>query len=448
MMVRGSCRWIVVAVSALVALGPALALAQRELKVIPDPDPQLERASFQLAEGLEVNLYAADPLLAKPIQMNFDAAGRLWIASSEVYPHVKPGQQANDKVLVLEDTDGDGRAEKTTVFADGLLIPTGVVPGDGGAYVANSTEVLHLADTDGDGRADKRRVMLSGFGTEDTHHIIHTFRWGPDGMMYFNQSIYIHSHIETPWGVRRLNSAGIWQFRPETMRLEVFARGLCNPWGHVFDDWGTSFATDGAGGEGINYVFPGVVMFTYAGAKRVSPGLNPGSPKHCGLEVITGGHFPDEWQGSLVTNDFRAHRVCRFTLTEVGSGYSSKEETEIIKSTHVAFRPIDAKMGPDGALYIADWYNPIIQHGEVDFRDERRDHTHGRIWRVTFKDRPLVEKPQLVDADIDALLEMLRAPEEFTRRHAKLQLKARGALGRAAEIGPLGRVARSVGSAV
>jgi putative heme-binding domain-containing protein len=403
------------------------AFGQRELKVIPDPDPELERQTFQLADGLEVNLFAADPLLAKPIHINFDAQGRLWVASSEVYPHIKPGQTATDKILVLEDGNADGVADKTTVFADGLLIPTGVLPGDGGAYVANSTEMLHLSDTNGDGKADHRRVVLSGFGTEDTHHIIHTFRWGPDGMLYFNQSIYIHSHVETPWGVRRLNSAGIWQFRPETMQLEVFARGLCNPWGHIFDYWGQSFATDGAGGEGINYVFPGVVMFTYAGAKRVSPGLNPGSPKHCGLEVISGGHFPDDWRGSLVTNDFRAHRVCRFTLTEVGSGYSSKEETEIIKSTHTAFRPIDVKMGPDGALYIADWYNPIIQHGEVDFRDDRRDHTHGRIWRVTVKGRPLIDRPQIVGTEIPAVLDLLHAPEEFTRSHAKLELKARGA---------------------
>ena len=263
----------------MLVVAPASGWAQRELKVIPDPDPELERQSFQLADGLEVNLYAADPMLAKPIQMNFDAQGRLWVATSEVYPHVKPGQEANDKILVLEDADGDGQADKTTVFADGLLIPTGVEPGDGGAYVANSTELLHLADTDGDGRADRRRVMLSGFGTEDTHHIIHTFRWGPDGMMYFNQSIYIHSHIETPYGVRRLNSGGIWQFRPETMQLEVFARGLCNPWGHIFDRWGQSFATDGAGGEGINYVFPGATMFTYAGATQHLAGAQSRQPQ-------------------------------------------------------------------------------------------------------------------------------------------------------------------------
>lgn len=418
--------WRVAAMLALL-LTTSAARAQRDLKVIPDPNPELERQSFQLADGLEVHLYAADPLLAKPIHINFDARGRLWIASSQVYPHVKPGQTANDKILVLEDADGDGRAEKTTVFADGLLIPTGVLPGDGGAYVANSTELLHLVDSDGDGRADKRRVMLSGFGTEDTHHIIHTLRWGPDGMMYFNQSIYIHSHVETPWGVRRLGSGGIWQFRPESMQLEVFARGLCNPWGHVFDDWGQSFATDGAGGEGINYIFPGATLFTYAGAKKTLAGLNPGSPKHCGLEVISGRHFPNDWQGNLVTNDFRAHRVCRFVLTETGSGYAAREEAEIIKTTHAAFRPVDVKLGPDGALYIADWYNPIIQHGEVDFRDERRDHTHGRIWRVTFKGRPLVERPRFTEASVDKLLEMLRAPEEFTRSHAKLELKARGA---------------------
>src|SRR3954452_6770671 len=134
--------------------------AQHDLASIPDPDPEIERRSFQVADGFEVNLFAADPVLAKPIQMNFDPAGRLWVVSSEVYPQIKPGQAANDKVLVLDDTDGDGKADRTTVFAEGLLIPTGIEPGDGGAYVANSTELLHFVDLDGDGKADRRRVML------------------------------------------------------------------------------------------------------------------------------------------------------------------------------------------------------------------------------------------------------------------------------------------------
>ena len=244
------------------------ALAQRAPFAIPDPDPEVERKSFIVADGFEVNLYAADPLLAKPIQMNFDAKGRLWVASSEVYPQIMPGQVANDKILILEDQDGDGKADKTTIFADGLLIPTGIEPGDGGAYVANSTELLHLKDTDGDGKADTKRVMLSGFGTEDTHHILHTLRWGPDGNLYMNQSIYIHSHIETPYGVKRLNGGGIWRFRPETMELDVLIHGLVNSWGHAFDSHGQSFATDGAGGEGINYALPGAYYTTAPDAVR------------------------------------------------------------------------------------------------------------------------------------------------------------------------------------
>ncbi len=396
---------------------------------IPDPDPELERKTFVLPEGFEVNLWAADPLLAKPIQMNFDSKGRLWVAASEIYPQIKPGQKANDKILILEDTSGKGVADKTTVFADGLLIPTGVEPDNkGGAYVAASTELVYFSEPDAKtGKATKKRTVLSGFGTEDTHHILHTLRFGLDGMLYMSQSIYIHSHIETPHGVKRLNAGGIWQFRPETEQLDVFARGWVNSWGTTWNKWGATFATDGAGGEGINYVVPGAAYTTARDVARILPGLNPGSPKYCGLEVVSGRHLPDDWQQNLITNDFRGHRVCRYIVQEDGAGFVAKEQKEVIRSTHPAFRPIDVKMGPDGAIYIADWYNPIIQHGEVDFRDERRDKTHGRIWRITAKGRPLVEKPKIAGAKVEDLLELLKAPEDWTRWHAKRELKERGA---------------------
>lgn len=400
--------------------------AQRELKDIPLPDPEEERKTFVLPDGFEVNLFAADPKLHKPIQINFDPQGRLWVAASEVYPQIAPGQKATDKILILEDVDGDGTADKTTVFTDGLLIPTGVEPGDGGAYVANSTELKHFKDTDGDGKADTSRIVLSGFGTEDTHHILHTLRWGMDGMLYMNQSIYIHSHIETPYGVRRLNAGGIWQFRPETMKLEVFARGWVNSWGHAFDRWGQSFATDGAGGEGINYVVPGASYPAVAGVPRILHGLNPGSPKYSGLEIVDGRHLPDDWQGNLITHDFRGHRVCRFIVSEDGSGFAARQQPDLISSPHVAFRPIDVKQGPDGAIYIADWYNPIIQHGEVDFRDPRRDHTHGRIWRITAKGRKTLPRPKLAGTEVATLLDSLASPETYERRQAKRLLKELG----------------------
>jgi putative membrane-bound dehydrogenase-like protein len=172
-------------------------------------DPVAELAAMEVAEGYEVTLFASDPAIRKPLQINFDPAGRMWVSSSSVYPQIRPGEIPDDTVTILDDTDGDGVADVSRVFSAGLHMPTAVLPGDGGCYVANATEMLHLADSDGDGVADTRRTVLSGFGTEDTHHLIHTFRWGVDSRLYFNQSIYIHSHVETPQGVRRLNGGGI-----------------------------------------------------------------------------------------------------------------------------------------------------------------------------------------------------------------------------------------------
>jgi len=414
---------------ALTILGAAIAArpvaAQRALTDIPTPDPAAELAAMEVAEGYEVNLFASDPAIRKPLQINFDPAGRMWVSSSSVYPQIRPGEIPDDTVTILDDSDGDGVADVSRVFASGLHMPTAVLPGDGGCYVANATEMLHLADSDGDGVADTRRTVLSGFGTEDTHHLIHTFRWGVDSRLYFNQSIYIHSHVETPHGVQRLNGGGMWRFRPATLDLAVFARGWVNPWGHAVDEWGRSLVTDGAGGEGINLGFPGAAYFTAVGTPRILHGMNPGSPKLCGLEILSGAHLPDDAQGVLVTHDFRANRVCRYRLTESGSGFESEKLPDLIRSSRVDFRPIDVKMGPDGAIYIADWYNPIIQHGEVDFRDDRRDRTHGRIWRVTAKGRPLSARVDFTALSDGELIDLLTA-DGWARDAARRVLVERG----------------------
>ncbi len=405
----------------------ALASQPKSTADLPDPNPEVQKAGFVVPEDIEISLWAQEPMIAKPVQMNWDAQGRLWVVSSTTYPQIKPGDGTKDQVIVLEDTDKDGKADKSTVFAENLHIPTAVIPGDGGAYVANSTEVLFLKDTNGDLKADERTIVLSGFGTEDTHHLLHTMRHTPEGLLSFLQSIYIHSHIETPHGVRRLMGGGVWEFRPETRRLEIVSKGLVNPWGYEFDRWGQSFATDGAGGEGLNPIFLGSVYLTSPGAKRILHGLSPGQPKQCGLEYIDDPHWPADWQGTWVTNDFRGNRTNRFRVTPNGSSYLAKQEPDVLASNHRAFRPIDIRTGPDGALYIADWYNPIIQHGEVDFRDPRRDQVHGRIWRLTAKGRPLSEMPKIVGTPVPELLEMLKADRKWTRHFAKQELRARGA---------------------
>ncbi len=388
----------------------------------PQPHPE-----FVVGEGLEISLWAENPMLNKPIQMNFDARGRLWVASSEAYPMIEVGQAKPDKVIVLEDTNGDGKADRSDVFADGLLIPTGVAPTGNGVYVAQSTDLLFLEDTDGDGRADRRERVLSGFGTEDTHHNLHTLLFGPDGRLYMNQSVYTRTDTETPHGVVRLKAGGGFRFDPRHRRMDIFFRGLWNPWGHQFDALGNSFMTDGAGFAGIAYVFPDAMFHPTPGAREQLDLISPGNyPKFCGGEIILGDSFPESWQGSMVTCDFRANRVTRFSISENGSGFVTNQEADLVRTSESTFRPIDVKQGPDGALYIADWSNPIINHGEVDFRDPRRDRWHGRIWRVTVKDRPLRAPADLTKASFETLVDHLFSGQRYLVDQARRVLIERG----------------------
>ena len=342
-----------------------------------------DHPKFTVADGFEVTLWAENPLFHKPTQINFDPQGRLWVTSCLSYPQIEVGQTPDDKVIILEDSDGDGKADKSTVFADGMLMPTGLLPADGGVYVAESTDLLHYKDTDGDGKADVKTRVLSGFGTEDTHHNLHTLRRGPDGRIWMNQSVYTRSDVETPHGLFRLKSGGIYRFDPRKVSLQHGFYGFWNAWGHQFDKYGQSFLTDGAHSNGINWGIPGATYEAFAGAEKILGGVSPGQyPKFCGLEIIESSHFPADWQGNMITCDFRAHRVARFSITDEGAGYVTQQLGDLLRTDSVNFRPIDVKLGPDGTLYIADWANPIINHGEVDFRDPRRDREHGRIWRV------------------------------------------------------------------
>ncbi len=394
---------------------PAPVTQSKYAEFTPQPRPQ-----FTVADGWEVELWAENPLLNKPIQMNFDPQGRLWIASSEAYPMIEVGQAAPDRILVLEDTNGDGKADKTTTFADGLLIPTGLAPGHGGVYVAQSTDLLFLKDTTGDGIADHRERLLSGFGTEDTHHNLHSLQWGPDGRLYMNQSVYTRTDTETPFSVVRLRAGGGFRLDPTQLRMQVFFRGLWNSWGHQFDAFGQSFLTDGAGFRGVAWGFPGAVFHPTPGARRQLDLISPGNyPKFAAAEIVAGPSYPEDWQETFVTCDFRANRVTQFLLQDQDAGFVAIPGADLLRTSETTFRPIDVKQGPDGALYIADWSNPIINHGEVDFRDPRRDRWHGRIWKVRWTGGQRQEVADLTLEKTELLLDKLVAADRYTRDQSR-----------------------------
>ena len=391
-------------------------------KNIPAPDPVAELKAITVPKGFKLNLFAANPMIQNPINLNWDSRGRAWVATSTTYPHIKPGNEPNDRIVILEDINQDGVADKHTVFAEGLTVPHSVMPVKGGAYVCSATEFIFLADADGDDKSESRRVIYAGFGNADVHHMIHGLRWAPWGDLYFTQSIYINTFVDTVHGPRRMNGSGIWRFRPDEERLDAYAVGMVNPWGFAFDYWGQSFGTDGAGGSGPHYVFPGAAFPSAVGAHRVLRGLIPGKPKNTAAEFVTGKHMPENWQGSLLANDFRANRTVRYELEEKGSGYIAREVQTVLHSSHRSFRPVDIKMGPDGAVYVVDWYNPIIDHGEVDFHHPSRDKSHGRIWRLVAEERPLQKREPIAKASSSALLDLLKSPAQYNRVQAMREL--------------------------
>ncbi|MAG93624.1 MAG: dehydrogenase [Planctomycetaceae bacterium] len=382
---------------------------KRPIDLSAGHDPEIERKSFHLLPGFECNLFAAEPMLVNPIHMTWDAQGRLWVACSTSYPQIKPGEDPDDQIIVLEDTDDDGRADKSTVFAGGLYVPTGLEMGDGGVYVANAPDLLFLKDTDGDLKADVREVVLTGFATEDNHHSISAWRWGPGGWLYFQEGTFMHSQVETPRGLVRLENGGVFQFRPREMDLRVYADyRASNPWGHMFDRWGQGVLIDN---PRLFYEAP------LTGNSRAKMPFDPSGTgtKQAGGEFTSGRHLPEEYRGQIFTNQYKTHIVTRYAVTDDQAGFSIKEQEPLIRSDSAYFRPVDLKMGPDGAVYILDWYNPLIGHMQHSFRDERRDSTHGRVWRVTYKGRPLVKKPKLIGVPLAEVVSHLRDPEDWTR---------------------------------
>lgn len=388
--------------------------------------PADDLAAMRVLPGFEVTLFASEEQdVVKPIQIRFDPDGRLWVVGSAIYPQIRPGQTPDDKVIVLEDTDGDGRADTSTVFADGLAIPTGLELGDGGVYVGAGAELLHFRDTDGDGRADERRVVLRGFGTGDTHQTINSLNWGPAGELTFSQGLHALSRVETPWGVEELRQSGVWRWWPRRLRLDAFwsgAMGAHNPFGTVFDRWGQPFIFAG-NGHGIYHLTQAMIRTDHFLEHRWL--WNEGR-KFGGAEIVENSRWPAAHQGEFITGGYLHNSVERFRITDAGgTNYAVERLPPLIESTNTAFRIVDLRFGPDAALYLADWHNPVIGHYQASFRDPARDRTRGRIWRVTPAGSDDLPAVQLTTRSTGELVKLFQSPDRWHRQMAKRVLAGR-----------------------
>jgi glucose/arabinose dehydrogenase len=386
-----------------------------------------------LAKGIKVELFASErefPDLVNPVQMAFDTKGRLWVACWKNYPHWQPKTPMDDKLIILEDTNGNGKADKLTVFAGDLNNPTGFEFYNGGVIVAQAPNLVFLKDTNGDDKYDVKEILLSGFDTADTHHTINSFTFDPGGALYMQEGLFMRTQVESPWGPTMREADGaVFRFEPRTSKIEVYIpMNFPNPHGHVFDYWGRDIVNDATNSQpyygpavSTKRYFPAMVPKATAPKPGDIPGRSTG-----GTEILSSRHFPEELQGNFLALNVITHRgILNFKLSEDGAGLKSQMVEPLLVSADQSFRPVDAEVGPDGALYILDWQNPIIGHMQHNLRDTSRDHLHGRIYRLTAIGRPLLTPAKIAGQPIPALLDLLKEPEDRVRYRTKIELSAR-----------------------
>jgi mono/diheme cytochrome c family protein/glucose/arabinose dehydrogenase len=388
---------------------------------------------IKVAPGYKIELFASEkefPELAKPSQISFDNKGRLWVATMPSYPHYKPGdKRPDDKLIILEDTDADGKADRQKTFVGGLHLANGFEIAPEGVYISQGTNLVLFSDADGDDKADKKEILLSGFDDHDTHHEIHAFCADPSGAIYMGEGVFLHTNVETSYGPVRATNGGFYRYNPARHHLERTAQlSIPNPWGIAFDEWGQNFFAETSSPD-VRWMMPGSVKSRYGVSNPKSKQLI--EEKHrvrptSGLEFVSSRHFPDDVQGDfLINNTIGFLGTKQHTLIDDGTGYKSNHRLDLIKSEDRNFRPVDMEFAPDGSLYVADWHNILIGHMQHNARDPLRDHAHGRIYRITYPSRPLVTPAVIAGASIEVLLDNLKLPEYRTRYRTRRELRGR-----------------------
>lgn len=416
--------------------------------------PAESQKAFKVPPGFEVRLFASEPDIINPVAMTWDERGRLWVVELLEYPLGAPkGQKPRDRIKILEDTDGDGRADKVTIFADGLNLATGIALGNGGVYVGQAPDLLFLRDTNHDDHADTREVLLTGFDTNDRHELLNGFTWGPDGWLYMTHGVFNHSKVipvaqaSSPAGSGSVSlpaphtfeasspgvevSAALCRYHPITKKFEVFADGTSNPWGVDFDASGNAFVSACV----IDHLFhlaPGGIYQRQAGAPEnpYAYELLPSIVHHkhymaayCGICIYQGDMFPPEYQGEVFMGNIHQCAINHDHLIPNGSSFTAIAEPDFLTTTDGWFRPVSEQVGPDGAMWIADWYDkyPCYQNAQAD--PEGVDRKYGRIWRVVYNGARTAcpRKPEidLSKASNEELIKLLAHCNEWQRRTAR-----------------------------
>jgi putative membrane-bound dehydrogenase-like protein len=423
-----------------VAAFPAPASAQDAAKKEPIPhaqdkppgpalSPEEALKKMKVPEGFSVELVAAEPDVVNPVAMTIDERGRFWVTESFEYPRRSPGK-GRDRIKILEDTDADGKVDKVTIFAEGLNIPSGIAVGHGLVWVANSPDIMILQDTDGDDKADETSVIVTGFGRDDTHELPNSLTWGPDGWLYGLNGVFNPSHVKQ--GEKEFKfTCAMFRIHPMTREFQIFCEGTSNPWGIAFDGEGSAFISA--------CVIDHLWHLTETGYYHRQGGPYPPftwklesivKHKHqkaayCGITYFDSDAYPEKYRNKLYMGNIHGNCINVDKLQRQGATYFATPEEDFLSANDAWFMPVAQKTGPDGCLYVLDWYDRYHCYQDANRDPEGIDRAKGRLYRVRYKDTPRAGTFNLDDEKVAGLIEKLDSPNIYVRETAQRVLISR-----------------------
>lgn len=416
--------------------------------------PEKAAAAMTVPEGFTVTLFAGEPDVHQPIAFCLDDRGRLWVAEAYCYPLRRPEGQGTDRIMIFEDADGDGKFDKKTVFMDKLNLVSGIEYGFGGLWIGAAPYLMFVPiDASGDKPAGPPTVLLDGWAYQDTHETLNTFTWGPDGWLYGCHGVFTHSRVGkpgTPDKDRVPINAGIWRYHPVRHQFEVFAHGMSNPWGIDFNDRGQLFCEACViphcyhviqGGRYQRQAGSHFNPHTYADIQTIADhrhylGANPhggnnrsdgagGGHAHCGLMAYLGGTWPAEYRDKLFMGNIHGRRINVDVPKPQGSGYVASHGQDFLLANDEWARFINMRYGPDGNVYVIDWYDKQACH---DKKDEIWDRTNGRIYKISYRGSKPVTGVDLQKCSATQLVEFQLSNNDWYVRHARRILQERARL--------------------